>query len=134
MERTSTRSSTGRAIIGALVIALVVKFFVLDFMIAEGDSMAPAIKPGKILAVCKIFYGIKIPGTQGFLVQWGIPKEGDIVVFYTPQGDVAVKRCGESPEDGFFYALGDNSSHSFDSRSYGSISNKNVIGRVLGIR
>jgi signal peptidase I len=131
LGKITTRGNVGRAIIGAFAIALAMKFFILDFMIAEGDSMAPSIKPGAILLVCKIFYGIKLPGTQSYILQWKIPKEGDIVVFYTPLGETAVKRCGKSPEEGFFYALGDNSSHSYDSRNYGSVSNNSVIGRVL---
>ena len=96
--------------------------------------MAPAIKPGTILVVCKVFYGIKRPGASHYILQWRIPKEGDIVVFYTPLGEIAVKRCGESQEDGFFYALGDNIFHSYDSRDYGKVSNNNIIGRVLGIK
>ena len=134
MGKTTPRGSVGRAIIGAFAIALAMKFFILDFMIAEGDSMVPAIKPGTILLVCRIFYGIKLPGSQNYLLRWGIPKEGDVVVFYTPLGETAVKRCGKSPEDGFFYAIGDNSSYSYDSRNYGFVSNDSVIGRVLRIK
>ncbi|MDR1804329.1 MAG: S26 family signal peptidase, partial [Treponema sp.] len=33
-----------------------------------------------------------------------------------------------------FLALGDNTSQSFDSRSYGPVPNKNIIGKVLGIK
>ena len=96
--------------------------------------MYPKIKPGTILLVCKVFYGFKNPGASNYILQWKIPKEGDIVVFYTPMGEIAVKRCGRNLEDGFFYALGDNTSHSYDSRVYGKVPNNNIIGRVLGIK
>ena len=126
--------AAGRAIIGAFITALIVKIFVIDFMIAEGHSMFPIIKPGKILPVCKTYYGVRLPGSLNYIIQWKTPKEGDVVVFYTPYGDIAVKRCGEILPGGLFLALGDNSPQSFDSRSYGPVPYKNIIGKVLGIK
>ena len=130
----NSKGNAGKAIIGAFVAALVMKFFILDFMIAEGHSMVPAIKPGTILLVSKVFYGIKLPGSSTYLLQWRIPRKGDIVVFYTPLGEIAVKRCGETLSGDTFYAVGDNQDHSYDSRNYGSVPNNNIIGRVLGIK
>ena len=126
--------TAGRAIVAAILAALLMKFFIIDFMIAEGSSMAPAIKPGSILAVWKVSYGIRLPGTNMYLLHWRVPRVGDVVVFYTPLGEVAVKRCGEILSPGVFYVLGDNSSQSYDSRYYGPISRDYVIGRVLGIK
>ena len=111
-----------------------VKFFILDFMIADGNSMVPTIKSGAILPVCKLSYGLRLPGSQNYLLQWGIPKEGDVVVFYTPLGEIAVKRCGENLKDGLFNAIGDNSLQSYDSRNYGPVPKNHIIGRVLGIK
>ena len=127
-------TSTGKAVILAFIVSLVVKIFILDFMIAEGNSMIPAIKPGAILPVCKVTYGIRLPGSHIYLFQWGFPKEGEVVVFYTPLGEIAVKRCGESLTNGLFYALGDNTSHSYDSRNYGPVPKNCIIGKVLGIK
>ena len=110
------------------------KFFIIDFMIAEGNSMVPTIKPGAILPVCRVSYGIRLPGSNTYLLQWGLPRMGDVVVFYTPLGEVAVKRCGECLSDGLFYAFGDNSSQSYDSRNYGPVPKSHIIGRVLGIK
>ena len=131
---TNHEKTTGKAIIWAFAASLLMKFFILDFMIAEGNSMIPTIKPGSILPVCKVSYGIRVPLTHGYLLQWGIPKEGDVVVFYTPLGEIAVKRCGGNLADGVFYAFGDNSSQSYDSRNYGPVPKGNIIGRVLGVR
>jgi signal peptidase I len=122
-----------KAIIGAFAAALLMKIFLFDFMIAEGHSMMPGIRPGKALLVCKLFYGFRFPGSGTYLLRWTSPRQGDIVVFYTPLGEIAVKRCGEI-KDGEFYALGDNSLQSYDSRSYGPVSVDNIIGKVLGIK
>ncbi|MDR2617283.1 MAG: signal peptidase I [Treponema sp.] len=130
---TVSGGKTGKAIIGAFITALLIKIFLFDFMIAEGHSMVPAIKPGKALLVFKLAYGFKFPGSGTYLLQWASPEQGDIVVFYTPLGEIAVKRCSEVwGRD--FYALGDNSLQSYDSRSYGPVSADAVIGKVLGIK
>ena len=123
----------GRAIIGAFITALVMKIFIFDFMIAEGHSMVPAIRPGAVLIVCKVFYGLRLPGGK-YLLRWGAPRTGHVVVFYTPLGEIAVKRCGDVIAGEVFYALGDNGGESYDSRNYGPVFNDNIIGRVLGIK
>ena len=123
-----------RAIILAFIAALVIKLFIIDFMIAEGNSMVPAIKPGTILLVCKALYGVRLPGSGDYILHWRTPQRGDVLVFYTPLGEIAVKRCTETLPGGMFYALGDNGSHSYDSRNYGPVPQNNIIGRVLGIR
>ena len=134
MGKGSSNTAIGKAIIGALITALLMKLFLFDFMIAEGQSMMPAIKPGKVLLVLKLNYGLRFPGSGAYLLRWSSPREGDVVVFYTPFGEIAVKRCGEMYSKDTFYALGDNGPHSYDSRSYGPVPVDNVVGKVLGIR
>ena len=134
LGKSSGRGGAGKAILGAFIAALVIKSFFLDFMIVEGHSMAPAIRSGSVLLVCKVYYGIRLPGSGTYLVRWKIPRETDVVVFYTPLGEIAVKRCGEILPGNFFFALGDNSSQSYDSRNYGPVSDDNIIGKVLGIK
>ena len=126
--------AVGKAIMGALLAALLIKFFILDIMIAEGQSMAPAIKPGTVLLVCKVFYGIRMPTSGAYILKWRKLREGDVLVFYTPLGEIAVKRCVYILPEDRFHALGDNRSYSYDSRNYGSVSSNNIIGRVLWIR
>ena len=123
-----------KAILLAFLAALFIKFFVLDFMVAEGYSMTPVIMPGTILIVCRIAYGIRLPGASGLLVNWRNPGIGDVVVFYTPTGEIAVKRFAQILPGGMFYALGDNADQSYDSRNYGPVPKDNIIGRVLGVR
>ncbi|MCL2070366.1 MAG: S26 family signal peptidase [Treponema sp.] len=126
--------AVGNAILGAFLAALLMKFFILDIMIADGQSMAPAIKPGKVLFVCKVFYGIRMPISGTYIIQWKQPRSGDVLVFYTPLGEIAVKRIAEILPDNTFNALGDNSPYSYDSRNYGLVPLSNIIGRVLWVR
>ncbi|MCL2043227.1 MAG: signal peptidase I [Treponema sp.] len=123
-----------KAVLGALMTALVLKLFLLDFIIAEGNSMEPSIKSGSVLVVNRLQYGLRFPGQKGYLIRWSAPRPGDVVVFYSPSGNVAVKRCGALIGKGEFMANGDNSLRSYDSRSYGPVSVENTIGKVMGVR
>jgi len=120
-----------KAVILALFTAFLIKIFFFDFMIAQGSSMEPAIKSGKVLVISRLRYGFRFPLMQRYLFRWSKPKIGEIVVFYTPSGELAVKRCIALDEGGFI-AQGDNQNVSYDSRSYGSVPIDNIIGKVLG--
>jgi signal peptidase I len=117
----------------AFIVALGMKLFLFDFMIAEGNSMSPAIQPGTVLVINRLRYGLRFPGSRSYALRWSMPVPGEVVVFYTPEDSVAVKRCA-ALTDGGFIALGDNSVQSFDSRSYGPVPADNIIGKVLGIK
>jgi signal peptidase I len=103
-------------------------------MVVEGHSMEPSIKSGTLLVINRLKYGLRLPGGQSFLIRWSSPKPGEIVVLYTPSGELAVKRCDAITERGDYIVLGDNSLRSYDSRSYGPVRADNIIGRVVGIR
>jgi signal peptidase I len=120
-----------KAIILALLAAFVLKLFVFDFMIARGHSMEPAIHDGNVLVISLLSYGLRVPFRQSYLVRWGQPKPEEIVVFYTPSGELAVKRCVSLSGEAFT-AEGDNKLVSYDSRSYGPVPLDNIIGKVLG--
>jgi signal peptidase I len=124
----------GRSLLGAFIVAIIMKIFIFDFMIAEGNSMIPAIQSGTILLVSKIAYGIRFPWADTYMIRWSMPKMGDIVVFYTPLNRLEVKRYARTMEEGRFFALGDNSVDSLDSRSYGPVPLDHIIGKVLGIK
>jgi signal peptidase I len=122
-----------KAAAAAFITAAVIKLFLFDLMIAEGHSMEPAIADRTVLVINRIQYGLRLPWRRGFLIRWAAPKPGEVVVFYTPSGQIAVKRCEEITENGNFIVLGDNSLQSFDSRSYGPVPADHIIGKVLGI-
>jgi signal peptidase I len=99
-------------------------------MIVEGRSMLPTLKSGSIVVVLKTAYGLRIPGTTHYLIRWSQPKLGDIVVFLTPSGETAVKRCTGLLGGQQFFAEGDNPGLSVDSRNYGFILTDRIIGKV----
>ncbi|MDR3138970.1 MAG: signal peptidase I [Treponema sp.] len=134
MEKETSSKKMGRAILGAFIAALFMKIFLFDFMLTEGQSMMPVIKPGSVLLVNKMVYGFRLPWSGAYIAWWARPKQGDVVVFYTPAGEVAVKRCAEITKKNEFIALGDNTLQSYDSRSYGPVPLDHIIGKVLGIK
>jgi signal peptidase I len=115
----------------AILAALALKLFVFDFIVAQGQSMEPAIQNGSVLIVSRLRYGLRIPWMQKYLIRWAQPKPGEVVVFFTPTGELAVKRVISLAGQGF-YAEGDNSLASYDSRAYGQVPVENIIGKVLG--
>jgi signal peptidase I len=121
-----------KAVLGAFAAALVIKLFLFDFVVAQGVSMEPVIHSGSVLVVNRLQYGLRFPGRSGYIVRWAAPKQGDLVVFYTPSGEIAIKRCGNPAGEGGFMAQGDNSLQSYDSRSYGPVSADATLGKVLG--
>jgi len=129
----TTMSMRGiKPIILAILTALVLKLFVFDFIIAQGHSMEPAIHDGAVLVINRLRYGFQLPRGM-YLIRWAQPKIGDVVIFKTPEGEIAVKRCvSVSADEKNLFARGDNSLASYDSRSYGSIPFDSIIGKVLG--
>jgi len=122
-----------KAMLCALAAALFLKTLCFDFVMAEGRSMSPAIEPGAILLVLRAAYGLRLPWARGYLLRWGCPREGSVVVFTTPQGALAVKRCAAVVgENDCFIALGDNRGESFDSRFYGPVPVDRIVGKVWG--
>lgn len=72
------------------VVILVVIILLFREMIASPyhvptASMEPTIKVGDRLIASKLAYGVKIPYTDVSLVEWAMPKRGDIIVFKYPE-------------------------------------------------
>jgi len=70
------------------------------------------------------------PGDTVLVWRFGKPKVGDIVVA-NPKG-LIIKRV-EKIKDGQFFLVGDNSSKSTDSRQFGWVDRKQILGLVLFI-
>ena len=85
-----------------------------EIFIIEGDSMLPTLKQGDCV----------------FINPSAKPKVGDIVLFLHPfkQSVKVVKRLAQITSDGRYFLVGDNALESTDSRSFGAISAKDILG------
>ncbi len=83
----------GAVIIAVVVLVVAVKYLVLDAVVVDGRSMLPRLKPGSVVLVLRVSYGIKNPLGPGYLARWAAPRLGDVVAAANPRdGRVLVKR------------------------------------------
>lgn len=148
-------------VLWALVIALLIRYFVVEGYYIPSSSMEPTLVPGERVLVAKFYYRFTEP-KRGDIVVFrypidnrrnlikrlvGLPgetieiKDGVVLVNGEPlQGDsfnrtyydVGYYGQGEHvvPPDSYF-VLGDNSENSDDSRFWGYVPQKNILGRAF---
>jgi signal peptidase I len=156
-EKGTVKSSIiewGVAIVSALLIAVVIRYFLFSPYEVNGQSMYPTLEGNELLIVNKFIYDVSSPGY------------GDIVVFHTDEQRDFIKRVIGLPGDkiegkqghvyrngkkldepyiaeemiGDFspvvvgkdqlFVLGDNRNDSKDSRVIGAVDYKAVVGRA----
>ena len=172
-----------REYIEAILLAIVIAFFIRTFVIQAykipSGSMKPTLLIGDHILVSKFNYGIRLPLVRSTLIPVGTPKRGDIVVFIYPEdrskdfikrliglpGDVIEIRNKNillnglpwsdtrgvyvdnliipgavQPRDNFgpvtvpegsLFVMGDNRDESYDSRFWGFVPMKDVLGKAL---
>ncbi|ABC78086.1 signal peptidase I [Syntrophus aciditrophicus] len=177
------RKSKLQEYIEAIVIALIVAFFIRTFVIQAykipSGSMKPTLLIGDHILVNKFIYGIKVPHFRNTLISIKEPKKGDIVVFIYPEdrtkdfikrviatsGDTVEIRNKKiylngrlyeeshgvytdqfvipgsiQPRDNFgpvtvppssIFVMGDNRDQSYDSRFWGFVDLKDVLGKAF---
>ncbi len=88
-----------------------------EIFLVEGDSMFPALKDGDLVLI-NPYADLAI---------------GDIVLAQHPfkQSVKIIKRIKEISPEGKYYLVGDNPSGSSDSRSFGAISAKDILGKAV---
>lgn len=74
-----------KAIVTALILALIIRTFVVQAFKIPSGSMLPTLLIGDHLLVNKFIYGTKIPFTDKRILQVTKPQRGDIVVFRYPE-------------------------------------------------
>ncbi len=96
-----TVMETFKIILAALVIALIVRTFVIQPYYIPSGSMLETLQIGDRLFVCKFSYGIHIPFVAKELFSTGEPRRGDIIVFPFPDdpGVDYIKRVIGIPGD-----------------------------------
>jgi signal peptidase I len=76
--------ATARAIFWGLLIALVLRAFVVEAFEIPSGSMIPTLEIGDRVVVTKFSYGVRLPFTDAALMRWSSPQRGDVVVFSDP--------------------------------------------------
>ena len=106
--------------IAVLGVALYRSFPIIQVV---GDSMYPTYRDGEIIFGTRFFRKSKL-------------KIGDVIVYKSPREDrTVIKRIAYMSADSkFFYCLGDNADHSYDSRHYGSVFSKRIMCKVINQR
>lgn len=91
---------TAKPIAILVIVTTALRSAVADWNDVPTGSMNPTIIEGDRVFVNKLAYDLKVPFTTWHLAQWGDPKRGDIVVFYSPvDGIRLVKRVVGLPGD-----------------------------------
>lgn len=166
------------AIITALILALLIRTFVVQAFKIPSGSMIPTLLIGDHILVNKFLYGTQIPFTDKKILIFGGPEKGDIIVFKYPEnptkdfikrviateGDTIEEKnkvvyvngepvtetyayhydptmhSGSDPRDTFgqirvpkdkIFVMGDNRDHSYDSRFWGFVDEKEVKGKAF---
>lgn len=126
-----------------LILAIFARTFLLQGLAVSSVSMAPTLVPGDHVLIDRV--SMRLPNRPG------LPsrrlRRGDVIVFQSPQDarTLLLKRCagvaGDRVEtadgrtltvpDKHYWMLGDNGDRSLDSRTFGSVSERSVVGRVV---
>lgn len=73
------------SILIAVLVALVLRSFVVEAFKIPSGSMIPTLAIGDQIFVNKLLYGIRIPFTAVRLVDFAMPERGDVIVFICPE-------------------------------------------------
>lgn len=81
----STSREYAESIVVAIVIAVVLRAFVVEAFKIPTGSMIPTLAVGDHIFVNKFIYGLRVPLTNRWFVEWGSPERGDVIVFRYPR-------------------------------------------------
>lgn len=129
------RKGLAFALIMIIALFLAGRLFLFDIATVEGRSMLPTMSPGDLVFVWKAAYGIPNP-LGGYFLLWTEPASRDVVAAVNPNTKALImKRVTPlSPgfiADGYYYLLGDNFYESVDSREFGPVPMRNILGKVF---
>jgi signal peptidase I len=68
----------------AVVVALVLRGFVVEAVSIPSGSMVPTLRVGDYVFVGKLAYGLRVPFTHLYVLRGPPPRRGDVIVFENP--------------------------------------------------
>ena len=83
-RRKSTLREYIEALALAVLLALVIRSFVVQAFKIPSGSMLPTLEIGDHLLINKLRYGLRLPMIGGWLVTYDRPRPGDVIVFIHP--------------------------------------------------
>lgn len=83
-KKKATWREYAEALLIAFVLAMIIRFFVVQAYQIPSGSMLDTLLIGDRLLVSKISYNLKVPFTDTVILRLGEPEHGDVVVFTTP--------------------------------------------------
>ncbi|MCB0364819.1 MAG: signal peptidase I [Bdellovibrionaceae bacterium] len=92
----------------AVLIALTIRWAFIEAYVIPSGSMLPTLLVHDHIFVNKIVYGLRLPFTSDWLVKFGEPSRGDVLVFKYPEKPSMfyIKRVVGTPGDRVFYENG----------------------------
>ncbi len=133
-------------LVAVVLMALGLRACVLEPVRMTDESMTPFLFESDVALVNKMSYGVRVPGAGVMVLEWRAPQKGDLVVA-TGIGDPPVNvlrritaMAGEKvilpdgkgatlDKDEFFLSA-EQKVGAIDSRRFGPVSRKNIIGRA----
>ncbi len=92
----------------AIIIALVIRWGLIEAYVIPSASMLPTLLIHDHIFVNKAIYGIRVPFSEKWLVQFKKPERGEVIVFKYPKDPSVsfIKRIVGVPGDKIFYENG----------------------------
>jgi len=89
-----------RTLIIFLIVMVLFRSAIGDWNQVPSGSMKPTILEGDRVVVNKLAYDLKVPFTTWHVAEWGDPRRGEIVTFYSPDDEkLLIKRVIGVPGD-----------------------------------
>jgi len=112
---------TGKNLVVVLAIVGMVRGIIRPYRVT-GDSMTPALADGQYVVAERISYLFREP------------RPGEVVLINTPpHGRKLIKRVHNVQSDGAVWVVGDNYEESQDSRVFGAVPRRLIVGRAAWV-
>ncbi len=91
MQKKKVVRETIEAIVIALVLALIIRTFIIQAFKIPSSSMEPTLLVGDHILVSKFIYGLSLPFTDRKVFTFKKPQQGDVIVFEFPNNPAECK-------------------------------------------